>query len=57
VVPYIQAFNWKSNYKKEYLFAQIDAIKNSGGDGYILWNAQNRYLETLSWIIEKKKGD
>jgi hypothetical protein len=50
IVPYIQANNWRVNYKPEYIYAQIEAIKEAGGDGYILWNASNKYMKTLRWI-------
>jgi len=50
VVPYIQANGWKVNYKPEYIYAQIEAIKEAGGDGYLLWNASNKYMKTLRWI-------
>ncbi len=52
IVPYIQAFDWLSNYSKEYLFSQIVAIEDAGGEGFILWNAFNNYETTLDWIIE-----
>jgi len=54
IIPYIQAFDWQSNYKADYLYAQIQAIKDSNGHGYILWNAFNNYEKTLNWIKEKK---
>ena len=52
VIPYIQSNSWKVNYKKEYIIAQIEAIEDLDADGYILWNASNRYKKTLSWIKE-----
>ena len=50
VVPYIQANRWKVDYSAEYVYAQIEAIKAAGGDGYILWNASCKYNNTLRWI-------
>jgi len=50
VIPYIQANNWKVNYNREYIISQIKAIEDNESDGYILWNASNRYFSTLSWI-------
>jgi len=50
IIPYIQANSWKVNYKPEYIYAQIDAVKAAKADGYILWNAANRYFKTLNWI-------
>ncbi|HPR16616.1 MAG TPA: putative glycoside hydrolase [Candidatus Cloacimonadota bacterium] len=57
VVPYIQANAWKVNYKKDYLEAQIRAIKDVKAKGFILWNASNKYKETLTWLTEMKKPD
>ena len=51
-IPYIQANSWKVNYNSSYMIAQIKAIEDLGADGYILWNAANRYNETLRWIKE-----
>lgn len=55
IVPYIQANNWRVNYKPEYITAQIAAVKDAGAQGYILWNAQNNYFHTLRWIREYKE--
>ena len=47
VVAYIQAFNistTSSNLSfKDYIYNQLQASKNSGGDGFIAWNAKNNY--------------
>lgn len=52
VIPYIQANSWKVNYTREYIISQIKAIEDNDCDGYILWNASNRYFSTLSWLKE-----
>jgi len=52
IIPYIQANSWKVNYGKEYVLAQIKAIKDAGGSGYILWSSSNKYDDTLRWISE-----
>jgi len=54
IIPYIQSNSWKVNYVPDYIYAQIQAIKDAKGDGYILWNASNKYDKTLSWITAKK---
>ncbi len=53
VIPYIQANSWKVNYIPEYIFTQIQALKDAGANGFILWNASNKYDKTLNWLIEK----
>ena len=50
VIPYIQANAWEVNYKPEYIYAQIKALESCLADGFILWDAENYYLETLQWI-------
>ena len=50
VIPYIQSNSWKVNYEYEYITGQIQAVIDSDSDGYILWNASNKYYQTLRWI-------
>ncbi|MDP8203809.1 MAG: putative glycoside hydrolase [Candidatus Tenebribacter mawsonii] len=57
VIPYIQSNSWKVNYGYGYITAQIQAVIDSGSDGYILWNASNRYYQTLRWIREFDNTD
>ncbi len=52
VIPYLQAFSWKVNYTKQYLFDQFRATVDSDCKGYILWNAGNNYNRTLDWVRE-----
>ncbi|MCK5050418.1 MAG: hypothetical protein KAS53_01670 [Candidatus Cloacimonetes bacterium] len=52
VIPYIQSNSWKVNYGYDYIAGQIQAVIDSNSDGYILWNASNRYYQTLRWIRE-----
>ena len=52
VIPYIQSNSWKVNYGYDYIVAQIQAVKDSNSDGYILWNASNKYYQALRWIRE-----
>ncbi|MDA3812677.1 MAG: hypothetical protein PF570_00330 [Candidatus Cloacimonetes bacterium] len=57
VIPYIQSNSWKVNYGYSYIAAQIQAVIDSKSDGYILWNASNRYYQTLRWIRKFEKMD
>jgi len=52
VIPYLQAFDWRVNYTKQYLFDQFKATVDAGCKGYILWNAGNNYDRTLDWVKE-----
>jgi len=50
IIPYIQSNPWKVNFKKEYIQAQLQAIKDLKIDGFILWNSTNKYREPLKWL-------
>lgn len=52
VIPYIQANRWRVNFKPEFIYAQIQAVNNLDADGYILWNAANKYFDSFRWIRE-----
>ena len=54
VIPYIQANSWKANYIPDYIYAQIQAVKDAKAKGYILWNASSKYDKTFDWLIKKK---
>lgn len=42
--PWLQAFGWRvSNYTPAYITDQIKGAKNAGINGYLLWNAGNKY--------------
>jgi hypothetical protein len=43
--PWIQDFNIGAVYGGEKIRAQINAADSAGADGWILWNAANRYSE------------
>ena len=54
IVAYIQGFTWKVDRSgksmKEYLEAQIQAVEDAGGHGWVIWNAENKYQESYSAI-------
>jgi hypothetical protein len=52
VIPYIQANNWKVNFNKSYIIAQVRAIEDAEADGYILWSSSNKYESALDWLAE-----
>ena len=52
VIPYLQAFGWRVDYTKEYVFDQLKATIDSGSKGYIFWNANSSYEKTLEWVKE-----
>lgn len=41
--PWIQGFNMKSNFNQQYMINQIKATRDTGCDGFLIWNAQNIY--------------
>ncbi len=60
IVPYIQGFNMHIKASKlnmvEYIKRQLQACEDAQSDGWIVWNAQNRY-EPLFQAIEKYNYD
>ncbi|MBU0580448.1 MAG: putative glycoside hydrolase [Candidatus Margulisbacteria bacterium] len=50
LVPFIQGFDLRLSYSKmtlkEYIIAQIKAIKEANTDGFYVWNAGNEYKVT-----------
>lgn len=52
VIPYLQAFGWRVNYNREYMYDQIKSAYDTDSKGYILWNAASSYNKALSWIKE-----
>jgi hypothetical protein len=44
VQPYIQGFKWRApSFGSQYLLDQMQAARESGAVGWILWNASNNY--------------
>ena len=43
--PWIQAFDIGATYTADRIQAQIDAIRDQGGKGFLLWNARNVYRD------------
>lgn len=52
VIPFLQAFGWKVDYTKSYVFDQLKATVDAGCGGYIFWNANSNYDKTLEWVKE-----
>lgn len=44
--PWIQDFDFKHDYNEKDIRNQIQAIVEKGIDGYLVWNASNRYTES-----------
>ena len=52
VMPYLQAFSWRVNYTRNYMFQQLDATKDSGAKGFLLWNTSANYTNGIGWVKE-----
>ncbi|NQT29847.1 MAG: hypothetical protein HQ596_04675 [Candidatus Saganbacteria bacterium] len=49
IVPWVQGFNLRSpNFGPNYILEQVRACKDEGADGYLIWNASNRYGAVFS---------
>ena len=48
VRPWLQAFGWRvSNFNASYVTAQVKGSNDSGAQGYLFWNASNKYNEVF----------
>lgn len=46
VRPWLQAFGWRvSNFNADYIREQVKGSDDSGAQGYLFWNASNKYNE------------
>jgi hypothetical protein len=45
VRPWLQAFNLGATYNGAMIRSQIDAVEAVSADGWMLWNAANRYSD------------
>ncbi len=44
VRPWLQSFKWRvTNYNERYIREQIRGSRDSGGNGWLMWNAGNNY--------------
>ena len=42
--PWLQSFNLRADYTPEMIRQEIQAVEDGSGYGWILWNAQNNYI-------------
>lgn len=46
VRPWLQAFAWRTkSFSPEYVQIQVETARAQHGDGFMLWNAENRYTD------------
>ena len=42
--PWLQAFAWRTHtYSPQYILTQVKVAREKGGNGFLLWNANNDY--------------
>ncbi len=47
--PWLQAFGWKTKtYSPDYIRVQVKSAKDTGGIGFLFWNARNDYSKPLT---------
>ena len=55
--PWLQAFGWKvSRYNADYIIRQMKASHESGGRGFLFWNASNSYSTVYEALEQKNFG-
>lgn len=56
IVAYIQGFSWKiepsGKSLSDYIRAQIEAVDDAGGHGWVIWNAKNDYTDSFEAITD-----
>jgi len=57
VVPYLQAFSLGVNFTQTYIVDQLKAAKDTDVNGYLLWNTQGVYTQTLPWVKQWNKAN
>ena len=56
VRPWLQSFPWKvSNYNADYIRLQIEGAKSAGAQGWLMWNAKNKYETVYNAISGGKE--
>lgn len=52
--PWLQAFGWRTRtYSPGYIRTQVDVAKDSGGIGFLFWNARNDYSNVFLAFTER----
>ena len=54
-MPWIQAFGLKMSYTKDDILAQIKAAEDLGINGFLFWNAANKYGVVREALVERYK--
>lgn len=55
MMPWIQAFGLKMSYTKDDILAQIKAAEDLGINGFLFWNAANKYGVVREALVERYK--
>jgi hypothetical protein len=55
--PWLQAFGWRTKtYSPEYIRVQVETAKQTGGNGFLFWNARNDYSKPYAAMPEMKQA-
>jgi hypothetical protein len=53
--PWLQAFRWRTKtYSPEYIEVQVKTAKETGGIGFLFWNAANDYSKPYAAMPEMR---
>jgi hypothetical protein len=57
--PWLQAFAWRTKtYSPDYILRQVSTSRDSGGIGFLFWNARNDYAKPyVAMPIMKERAD
>lgn len=56
VVPWVQAFSLKVEYTEREILSQIQAAEDLGIEGFLFWNAANKY-ETVERVLNARENE
>lgn len=55
--PWLQAFGWKTpSYSPQYVETQVKVAKQTGGIGFLFWNARNDYSKPFSAMPDMRRN-
>jgi hypothetical protein len=53
--PWLQAFRWRTKtYSPKYIEVQVQTAKDTGGIGFLFWNAANDYSKPYAAMPEMR---
>ena len=55
IIPWIQAFSYDLQYNEAEILAQVRATEDVGINGFLFWNAANKYSKVERALLTRSK--